>query len=127
MFCLLQKCIVSHLQWVDVEADDEEALMRALLHTLRLHSSASLPSSIPPAVIFTSTRSACEQTAAFLCSAGFSAAALHGGCSLQHILHQQHLLYTREISCVGKSFIRQPDPLKIVFMPHAPPITIDSE
>jgi superfamily II DNA helicase RecQ len=79
--------------------------MRALLRVLREFSSASLssPPSLPPTAIFAATRASCERTASFLCSAGMPAVALHGGCSVQHALHQQLLLQKRDISCIGAS------------------------
>jgi hypothetical protein len=100
-------------QWVEVEGEGEQQLMHALLQVLRDFSSVSSQSSpapppssplhLPPAVIFTPTRSSCERTASFLSSSGFPAAALHGGCSLQHTLQQQQLLHQRVISCIGTS------------------------
>jgi hypothetical protein len=81
--------------------------MHALLHILRDRSSVtsqlqppSLPL-LPPTLIFTPTRLSCERTASFLSTVGFAASALHGGCSLQHILQQQQLLQQRAISCIG--------------------------
>jgi superfamily II DNA/RNA helicase len=102
-------------QWVEVEGEGEEQLMHALLQVLRDFSSVSSQSypalpppsplqNLPPAVIFTPTRSSCERTASFLTSSGFPAVALHGGCSLQHTLQQQQLLRQRVISCIGDSF-----------------------
>lgn len=84
-------------------SDDEETLLRALLHTLR-HDVPVLPplsGRLPPTVIFARTRSSCERIASFLCDSGISAVALHGGCSMQYLLHQQQLLHTRHILCVG--------------------------
>ena len=104
--------VLTLMQWVDVESEGEEQLMHALLRILQgfspvtapSASSSSLPSSLPSlpvTLIFTPTRSSCERTASFLSSAGFAAAALHGGFSLQHTLHQQQLLQQRAISCIG--------------------------
>jgi superfamily II DNA/RNA helicase len=88
-----------------VDSDTEEELMSTLLRTLRDHALKSAPSSwhLPPTVVFAPTRSSCERVASFLCDSGISAVALHGGCSMQHILQQQILLQKRQIVCIGST------------------------
>jgi hypothetical protein len=110
---------------VDVDSDGEEELMSALLRTLHAHAPASLPvplpKRLPPTVIFAPTRSSCERIASFLCSSGIFAVALHGGCSMQHVLQQQLLLQKRDISCIGT----RPEPA-LSFVSPCPAVATDA-